>query len=160
MQETRVWFLHLEDPLEEEMATYSNILAWRIPWTEKPGRLQSMGLQRVENDLETKQEQQQSSWSLMEWCVFSSVLSLFLSLKPLVWQTWPCLRTGPRSFSQLEMLWMSLRSIMRLTGPKSSSLKLQVRIVMGKSKMIPTVQCSIVSSSFMVFFFFFNPHSL
>ena len=37
----------LEDPLEEGMATYSSILAWRIPWTEKPGRLQSMGLPRV-----------------------------------------------------------------------------------------------------------------
>ena len=36
-----------EDPLEEGMATYSNILAWRIPWTEDPGRLQSLGLQRV-----------------------------------------------------------------------------------------------------------------
>ena len=36
-----------EDPLEKEMATYSNILAWRIPWTEEPGRLQSMGSQRV-----------------------------------------------------------------------------------------------------------------
>ena len=36
-----------EDPLEEEMATHSSILAWRIPWTEEPGRLQSMGSQRV-----------------------------------------------------------------------------------------------------------------
>ena len=36
-----------EDPLEKEMATHSRILAWRIPWTEEPGRLQSMGLQRV-----------------------------------------------------------------------------------------------------------------
>ena len=36
-----------EDPLEKEMATHSNILAWKIPWTEEPGRLQSMGLQRV-----------------------------------------------------------------------------------------------------------------
>ena len=36
-----------EDPLKEEMATHSSILAWRIPWTEEPGRLQSMGLQRV-----------------------------------------------------------------------------------------------------------------
>ena len=35
----------LEDPLEKEMATHSNILAWKIPWTEEPGRLQSMGLQ-------------------------------------------------------------------------------------------------------------------
>ena len=39
-----------EDPLEEEMATHSSILAWRIPWTEEPGGLQSMGLQRVEHD--------------------------------------------------------------------------------------------------------------
>ena len=39
-----------EDPLEKGMATYSSILAWRIPWTEKPGRLQSMGLQRVRHD--------------------------------------------------------------------------------------------------------------
>ena len=80
--------------------------------------------------------------------------SLSLSLKPLVWQTWPCPRTGPRSFSQLEMLWMSLRSIMRLTGPKSSSLRLQVRLVMGKSKMVPMGQSSTLLSSFMFFFFF------
>ena len=40
----------LEDPLEEGMATYSSILAWRIPWTEKPGRLQFMGSQRVGHD--------------------------------------------------------------------------------------------------------------
>ena len=39
--------LSQEDPLEEGMATYSSILAWQIPWTEKPGRLQSMGVQRV-----------------------------------------------------------------------------------------------------------------
>ena len=39
-----------EDPLEKEMATHSSILAWKIPWTEEPGRLQSIGLQRVEHD--------------------------------------------------------------------------------------------------------------
>ena len=43
MQETWVEFLGLEDPLEEEMATYSSILAWKILWTEEPGGLQSMG---------------------------------------------------------------------------------------------------------------------
>ena len=43
MQETWVRFLGREDPLEEEMATHSSILAWRTPWTEKPGGLQSMG---------------------------------------------------------------------------------------------------------------------
>ena len=47
MQETRVRSLGWEDPLEKEMATHSSILAWRIPWTEKPGGLQSMGLQEL-----------------------------------------------------------------------------------------------------------------
>ena len=46
-QETWVRSLGREDPLEEEMTTYSNILAWEIPWTEEPGGLQSMGSQRV-----------------------------------------------------------------------------------------------------------------
>ena len=45
--ETRVRSLDREDPLEEELATCSSILAWIIPWTEEPGGLQSMGLQRV-----------------------------------------------------------------------------------------------------------------
>ena len=50
MQETRVRFLGWEDPLEKEMATHSSTLAWKIPRMEKPGRLQSMGSQRVGHD--------------------------------------------------------------------------------------------------------------
>ena len=50
MQETRVRSLSWEDPLEKGMAAHSSILAWRTPWTEEPGRLQSMGLQRVGHD--------------------------------------------------------------------------------------------------------------
>ena len=50
MQDTRVRSLGREDALEEETATHSSILAWRIPWTEKPGRLQSMGSQKVGHD--------------------------------------------------------------------------------------------------------------
>ena len=50
MEETWVQFLGQEDPLEEGMATHSSILAWRTPWTEKPGGLQSNGLQRVGHD--------------------------------------------------------------------------------------------------------------
>ena len=48
IQETWVQFLGWEDPLEKEMATHFNILAWRIPRTEEPGRLQSMGLQELD----------------------------------------------------------------------------------------------------------------
>ena len=50
MQEIRVPSLGREDPLEKEMATHSSTLAWRIPWREDPGRLQSMGSQRVGHD--------------------------------------------------------------------------------------------------------------
>ena len=53
MQETRVWFLGWEDPLKTGMATCSSVLAWRIPWTEDPGGLQSMGLQRVKHNRAT-----------------------------------------------------------------------------------------------------------
>ena len=49
-QERQVLSLGQEDLLEEEMATHSSSLAWRIPWTEEPGRLQSMGSQRVRHD--------------------------------------------------------------------------------------------------------------
>ena len=50
MQETRVRYLGWEDPLEKATATHSGTLAWRIPWREEAGRLQSMGLQRVGQD--------------------------------------------------------------------------------------------------------------
>ena len=50
VQETWVQSLDWEDPLEEGMATHSSILTWRIPWTEEPGGLQSIGLQRVGQD--------------------------------------------------------------------------------------------------------------
>ena len=50
MQETQVRSLGQEDPLEKEMTTHSSILVWRISWTEEPGRLQYMGLQRVGHD--------------------------------------------------------------------------------------------------------------
>ena len=49
-----VWSCGWEDPLEEGMATHCSILAWEIPWTEEPGRLQSTGLQRVRHDWATK----------------------------------------------------------------------------------------------------------
>ena len=57
MQETQVRSPGWEDPLEKEMATHSSTLAWKIPWTEEPGRLQSMGLQRVGHDWATEQQE-------------------------------------------------------------------------------------------------------
>jgi len=57
MQEMWVQSLGQEDLLEKEMATHCSILAWKIPWTEEPGRLQFLGLQRIGHDLATKQQQ-------------------------------------------------------------------------------------------------------
>ena len=51
MQEMQVWSLGQEDSLEKEMATHSSIVAWEIPWTQGPGRLQSMGLQNTRTGL-------------------------------------------------------------------------------------------------------------
>ena len=56
MQETSVQSLGREDPLEKEMATYSSILAWEIPWRMEPGGLQSMGRKSVRHGLVTKQQ--------------------------------------------------------------------------------------------------------
>ena len=50
IRETQLEFLVQEGPLEKEVATHSSLLYWRIPWTEEPGRLQSMGLRRVRHD--------------------------------------------------------------------------------------------------------------
>ena len=67
IRETRVRSLGREDPLEKEMATHSSILAWRIPWTEEPGGLQSMGSQRVRDNWATSLP----SWKiLLQWSFF------------------------------------------------------------------------------------------
>ena len=61
MQEAQVQSLGQDNPLEKEVATHSSILAWEIPWTEEPGRLQSTGLQKESDTiLATKQQQQQA----------------------------------------------------------------------------------------------------
>ena len=63
MQETWVRFLGQKDPLEKEMAIHSSTLAWKIPWTEEPDRLQCMGSQRVGHDWATSL----SLWKLWAW---------------------------------------------------------------------------------------------
>ena len=79
--ETQVWSLGQEDPLEEEMATQSSILAWEIPGTEEPGGLQSMGSQRVGQTEATEQ-------ACMQACIFSPLLisNLLISSKTRYWR--------------------------------------------------------------------------
>ena len=79
MQETWVRSLGWEDPLEKEKATHFSTLAWKIPWTEKPGRLQSVGSQRVGHDWATSLHFSQSLKELTshvnQWMLFSSGIS-------------------------------------------------------------------------------------
>ena len=64
IRETRVWSLSREDPLKKEMATHPSILAWKIPWTEEPGGLQSTGLQRVRQDWAISLSLSYTIWTL------------------------------------------------------------------------------------------------
>ena len=78
VQETQVQSLVWEDPLEKEMATHSSTLAWKVPWTEEPGGLQSMGLQRVRHDSVTEHAYiHVLVWGLIEYT--KPLLLLFLA---------------------------------------------------------------------------------
>ena len=74
MQETQVQCLSHEEPLEVGMATHSSILAWRLPWTEEPGGLQSLGSQRVGHDFTTRTYTTFSNIHIISWffifCMF------------------------------------------------------------------------------------------
>ena len=70
MQETQVWFLGWEDPLEKGMVTHSNILAWRTPWAEEPGGLQSIRRQRVRHNWGTNTHKLFISWIQSLSCVW------------------------------------------------------------------------------------------
>ena len=76
----RIQSLGQEGPLEEEMATHSSILDWEIPWTEEPGRLQSMGSQRVRHNLATKQEEEMQKRKRLINPFFVWLYSLFLTV--------------------------------------------------------------------------------
>ena len=67
MRKAWVWPLDQEVPLEKEMATHSSFLAWNIPWTEEPVRLQPMRSERVGHNLATKQ-QQPGDWKILPHC--------------------------------------------------------------------------------------------
>ena len=82
MQETRVWFLGREDPLEKEMAIHFNTLAWKIPWMEEPDRLQSMGSQRVGHDWAISLSLGISKAKTSEWSINESRVNTWVFLNP------------------------------------------------------------------------------
>ena len=117
MQETQVWSLGQEDPLEEASATHSSILAWRIRWTEEPGRLQLMGSQRVRHDCATEH----GCWCLIKgfppW--FLSLPFFVFSLKRLwelsrEWVLCPCVALGYTGWAMEGppgIPWVTLKNI-------------------------------------------------
>ena len=93
MQETWVWSLDQEDPLEKEMATHSSILAWEMPWTEEPSGLQFLGFQRVGHDRVTEQQWHFSVLCIVgcweySWCPPTGYQQHHLLLFPLLSQPW------------------------------------------------------------------------
>ena len=76
MQETQVWSLDQEDPLEKGMGTHSSILTWRIPWTEEPGKLQSMGSKNSDTteQLTLSITYLQKSWKISNKVTYSSTM--------------------------------------------------------------------------------------
>ena len=103
LQEIQVWSLGWEDPLEEVMTTLSRILAWRIPWTEKPGGLQSLGLQRIRHDFIIKQQQQhQNAPPLLH---FTEIIFFHLPFTENMQEYWsglPCSSPGDLSDPRIE----------------------------------------------------------
>ena len=81
MQETQVWSLGQEDPLEKKIATHTSILAWRIPWTEEPGKLWSIGSQRVRRDLDRLSHFQPPSYSEFNYFLINTTLCILVILQ-------------------------------------------------------------------------------
>ena len=120
MQKRQVWLLGWEDPLEEEMATHSSILAWEIPLTEEPGRLQSKGSQRVRHDW---------SCTLMHVSSYLQILSCFenadkvLGIWFKIWIKLLCTKSlwhqnsgEPCAFKQWDPIWNNFYCIAGICG--------------------------------------------
>ena len=118
-QETQVWSLGQEDPLEKEMASYSSILAWKIPWTEEPGGLQSMGLQSQTWLSDFHFHFLLSSLSLFNEYIFSRTYPLYLlTLVPLFLLSF-CFTLQKKKnplFSKL-LIWLSVMCFQLLSPP-------------------------------------------
>ena len=85
MQETWVWSLGQEDPLEKEMATHSRILAWKIPWTEEPDGLQSMGSQKLDMTEHT-QKYLENTQIIIAFMLFLSDSSYHLGMEKVTFE--------------------------------------------------------------------------
>ena len=114
MKEMWVWPLSWEDPLEKEMATHSSTLVWKIPWTEEPGRLQSMGSQRVRHNWVTKQQQQLTRESDEHWWWLSCHKNMFNH--KCIWGVYGPLEKDPQIPDEEIFAWWTESSLLRVTS--------------------------------------------
>ena len=129
-QETWVWSLGREYPLEKEMTTHSSTLAWKLPWTEDPGRIQSMRSQRVGHDWVTSLEPVRTSpVKLVSFCFISSPgyictgCSVIVELK--LWLPWSLLIHGSGFTSGSTSAWC-LDFDRADTGPQAASMPMSL----------------------------------
>ena len=150
-QEMQVQSLGWEDPLEKEMATHSSILAWEIPWTEEPGGLQSMGLQRVVHDW-VCMKVHVHMWLVAEWRMTQ------------LWQRrdqpgcsggWTLLNEGRLKPPMRGFIW--LQSNFRLLGLVSNSQDFYLARLNMKSFCLLNLYIGPDFSFFLSFFFFWGP---
>ena len=132
MQETQVRSLGWEDPLEKEMASHSNILAWRIPWTDEPGRLQSRGLQRVRHNLANKPPPPRiysPYFSLFWGCVSRHTLCLLLSFSLLAASSTILLSLRSKSKRKIKLFTHSAYTIKMLESIPQNCASYYVSVV-------------------------------
>ena len=117
MQEIWIWSLAQEDPLEEKMATHSSVLAWRIPWTEEPGGLESMGLQRVDSThMKCRHMLSFPPWAPGRWHQCADNTDELQAVPPYpcghadprgqAWAFWPAVPEQLRPLGQPHLLWL------------------------------------------------------
>ena len=117
-----------EDPLEKEMAARSSTIAWKIPWTEEPGRLQSMGSQRVGHDWATPLK---IKYSRLSWVDYPGrPLSNQLETRARSWQTAFCLKTA--TLPEFPLCWPALQELPASTIPKVNYLKISITLYIGR----------------------------
>ena len=140
MKEMWVWPLGREDPLEKEMAPHSSTLVWKIPLTEEPGGLQSMGSQRVGHDWATKQQQQLTRESDEHWWWLSGHKNMFNHKS--IWGVYGPLEKDPQIPDEEIFAWRIEFSLLRVTsqglhGLVSKSLSQVERGSQGDAFCIP-----------------------
>ena len=163
VRETRVWSLGWEDPLEKEMVTHSTILAWRIPWTEKPGRLQSMGSQRVGHDWATSSPSSSPSFITEGLCYLSPPTIILIMTEKQVHFSLNSYYMLPTGLANLHLLFPVLTTdslIAYMRWSQDWTRRQQLRLIPLHQACFPSANCKTHCSTptpvFLAHFWFYT----